>query len=230
MRSLPAAGCSAQASSCSSVVLPAPDGPITATCAVQPVAVNRQGLQQVLVNLLVNAAHAMPQGGRLDLATRDAGAEVHIVVTDTVPGLAPAVLARLFQPFATGKPDGTGLGLWISRGIVERYGGDIRAANRDDATAGACFTVVLRAEPPAGRAEGSLRAELWRASSALIGNPTVRPRCGIGCRNHLSYQPRAAPACAAAAIDSATRRAISASSFANASAIGSRVRVSGSRR
>jgi two-component system NtrC family sensor kinase len=46
----------------------------------------------------------------------------------------------------TRKKDGTGLGLWISRSIVERYGGDIRAANRDDGRSGAVFTVVLRGE------------------------------------------------------------------------------------
>ncbi len=112
-----------------------------------PVQINRQELQQVLVNLLVNAVHAMPEGGALTLATRTAGERVEIEVCDTGPGLAPEVLERLFQPFATGKKDGTGLGLWISRGIVERYGGDIRAGTRSDGRCGACFTVLLPVEP-----------------------------------------------------------------------------------
>lgn len=102
--------------------------------AARRVAVNRQELQQVIVNLLVNAVHAMPDGGRLELATRDEDAgdrlEVAIEVADTGTGLPPEVMARLFQPFATGKKEGTGLGLWISRGLVERYGGDIRAFDR----------------------------------------------------------------------------------------------------
>jgi signal transduction histidine kinase len=115
-----------------------------------PVQINRQELQQVLVNLMVNAVHAMPEGGALRLATRAAEERVEIEVCDTGPGLAPEVLARLFQPFATGKKDGTGLGLWISRGIVERYGGDIRAGARDDGRCGACFTVLLPVEPAAG--------------------------------------------------------------------------------
>jgi len=112
--------------------------------AVRLVAINRQELQQVVVNLLVNAIHAMPDGGTLTLATRDVGDAVEIVVADTGPGLPAELLARLFQPFVTGKPDGHGLGLWISRGIVERYGGEITAANRDDG--GAVFVVRLEAE------------------------------------------------------------------------------------
>ena len=109
-------------------------------------AINRQELQQVLVNLLVNAVHAMPEGGTLSLATRDVGEDgVEIEVADSGHGLSDELLARLFQPFVTRRPDGTGLGLWISRGLVERYGGDIRAANRGGGLAGAVFTVVLGA-------------------------------------------------------------------------------------
>jgi signal transduction histidine kinase len=131
---------------------------LRATCRA---AINRQELQQVFVNLLVNAVHAMPQGGRLVLRTRDAGeaaaadagadasGEVHAEVIDTGPGLAPELLAQLFQPFTTRKKEGTGLGLFISRGIVERYGGDIRAANRSDGARGARFVVVLKAEAAA---------------------------------------------------------------------------------
>jgi len=117
--------------------------------ALQPtpaVQINRQELQQVLVNLLVNAVHAMPEGGTLTLTTRAAEGQVEIEVCDTGAGLAPEVVARLFQPFATAKKDGTGLGLWISRGIVERYGGDIRAGARGDGQRGACFTVLLPLE------------------------------------------------------------------------------------
>jgi two-component system NtrC family sensor kinase len=107
---------------------------------------NRHELQQVLVNLMVNAVHAMPQGGTLSLATRDDGDDaVAIEVADTGNGLTEELLARLFQPFVTRRPDGTGLGLWISRGLVERYGGDIRAGNR--AQGGAVFTVLLKLAP-----------------------------------------------------------------------------------
>lgn len=111
--------------------------------ATRRAAIHRQELQQVLVNLLVNAIHAMPGGGTLELATRDGAAGgVEIEVADRGPGLAPEVLAQLFQPFVTGKKDGTGLGLWISRGIVERHGGELVGRNREGG--GACFTVRLR--------------------------------------------------------------------------------------
>ncbi len=113
------------------------------------VAINRQELQQVLINLMVNAIHAMPEGGALSLTVRDDGDEVLVDVADTGPGLAPELLAQLFQPFVTRKKDGTGLGLWISRSLVERYGGDIAAANRSDGTRGAVFTVRLKAEAAA---------------------------------------------------------------------------------
>ena len=114
------------------------------------VAINRQELQQVLVNLLVNAIHVMPDGGTLTLSVADAdGDAVQVAVADTGPGLPPELQAQLFQPFVTRKKDGTGLGLWISRSLVERYGGDIVATNRGDGVRGAVFTVRLRAEASA---------------------------------------------------------------------------------
>ena len=110
--------------------------------------INRNELQQVIVNLLVNATQAMPGGGTLSLTTRDAdeGDAVEIEVADSGPGLGAALIAELFKPFVTRKKDGTGLGLWISRSIVERYGGDIRAADRAGEAGGAVFTVVLRCD------------------------------------------------------------------------------------
>lgn len=115
--------------------------------STRSVAINRQELQQVLVNLMVNAIHAMPEGGTLTLSLDDAGDdELSIAVADTGPGLSAELLGQLFQPFVTRKKEGTGLGLWISRSLVERYGGDIVAANRGDGAAGAVFTVRLKAE------------------------------------------------------------------------------------
>jgi signal transduction histidine kinase len=118
------------------------------------VAINRQELQQVLINLMVNAVQAMA-GQRdhhrvLTMSMHEAmDGAVCIEVADTGPGLDEATRAALFQPFFTTKRDGNGLGLWISRGLLERYGGELLATNRPqhDAQgqppAGAVFTLVL---------------------------------------------------------------------------------------
>jgi two-component system, NtrC family, sensor kinase len=118
--------------------------------ATQRASFNRQELQQVLLNLIINAIQAMPEGGKMVLRTRDwvhDGAECGVVleVQDSGPGLSAEVRERLFRPFFTTKNEGNGLGLWISQGLVERYGGEIEAANAIDA--GAVFRVRLLTEP-----------------------------------------------------------------------------------
>lgn len=112
-------------------------------------------LQQVLVNLFGNAADAMrgmPERVlRIRLST-DAAGDAVLTVRDTGTGIAEADLKRLFVPFFTTKDagDGLGLGLSISHGIVEDFGGRLTAVNAPDADApGAVFTLYLkRAEPP----------------------------------------------------------------------------------
>ena len=122
------------------------------------VGINRSELQQVLINLMVNAAQVMAGGGTLEVATRDWGEDgVEIEIADTGPGLAPEVLEQLFRPFYTTRREGNGLGLWISLGIVERYGGRIEARNRDG-TSGAAFVVRLYSEPQTTAAEGPVLA------------------------------------------------------------------------
>jgi two-component system, NtrC family, sensor kinase len=119
--------------------------------ATQRVACNRQELQQVVINLLINAIQAMPAGGELLLRTHDTHAPggATLSVLDRGPGLAPEVQERLFRPFFTTKNDGNGLGLWISQGLVERYGGHISAAKRSDGQPGAVFSVHLLTEAQA---------------------------------------------------------------------------------
>ena len=112
---------------------------------------NRNELQQVLINLMVNAIQAMPDGGVLTLAAEDWDEAdmplgLRLVVTDSGPGISDEDRERLFKPFFTaGKPGGTGLGLWVSQSLVERYGGKITV---DSAPArGTRFAVWLRFEP-----------------------------------------------------------------------------------
>jgi len=101
-------------------------------------------LNQVWLNLLVNAAQAVgAKGGEVRISTRTAEESVTVAIADTGGGIAPENLNRIFEPFYTTKPvgEGTGLGLSISFGIVERHGGTIAVDTRLDE--GTTFTVTL---------------------------------------------------------------------------------------
>ena len=112
---------------------------------------NRNELQQVLINLMVNAIQAMPDGGVLTLAAEDWDEAdmplgLRLVVADSGQGVSDADRDRLFKPFFTaGKPGGTGLGLWVSQSLVERYGGRISVDSAPGR--GTRFAVWLRFEP-----------------------------------------------------------------------------------
>jgi signal transduction histidine kinase len=98
-------------------------------------------MRQVLLNLCLNALDAMPAGGELRLRVRaPAGGPVSVEVADTGTGIAPAMVPRLFVPFASTKDTGLGLGLPISKRIVEDHGGKITATN---GPRGATFCVTL---------------------------------------------------------------------------------------
>ena len=87
---------------------------------------NPNQLQQVLVNLMLNAVQAMQPDGRLDLAVSAREKEALIVVSDTGAGIAPEALNHIFDPFFTTKNEGTGLGLSLSYAIVKDHSGDIK--------------------------------------------------------------------------------------------------------
>jgi signal transduction histidine kinase len=117
--------------------------------------VNPAQIQQVLLNLLINARQAMPGGGlvRLRLGLDTAGRLAEISVADAGIGIAPADLRRIFEPFFSTKtePDdagqgGTGLGLSVCRDIVEAHHGRLRAESR--LGQGSTFTIILPACPP----------------------------------------------------------------------------------
>ncbi|HVM44876.1 MAG TPA: ATP-binding protein, partial [Candidatus Thermoplasmatota archaeon] len=117
-----------------------------------PLWVDRGGLQRVVINLLVNAADAMPRGGRVFVTTREADGCAVLEVQDEGTGIPPEVEGRIFDPFFTTKAEGTGLGLAITRRIVQSHGGDISFVTR--LGRGTTFTVCLplaKAEAPAAR-------------------------------------------------------------------------------
>lgn len=115
--------------------------------------VNKNRVQQVLVNLMLNAYQAMDKGGTLTLGCCEEGPKTILRVEDDGPGISPDVRARLFEPFFTTKPNGSGLGLSVSQRIVEAHGGVLRVESLPRGTA---FLVELPAHqeqntlPPQG--------------------------------------------------------------------------------
>jgi signal transduction histidine kinase len=103
-------------------------------------------IHQVLVNLILNALDAMPQGGELLVEVRPQTEPpgVRVRLHDTGPGIPANVLARLFEPFVSSKETGLGLGLSICRRLLEAHGGSITGAN--DPAGGAVFTFTLPVE------------------------------------------------------------------------------------
>ncbi|MCG6962759.1 MAG: PAS domain S-box protein [Acidobacteria bacterium] len=144
-------------------------------------------LEQVLMNLVVNALDAMPEGGELQIRTGRDGDRVWFEVADTGPGIPAEVRDKIFEPFFTTKGEGrgTGLGLSVVHGIVEQHGGRIRVASRPGD--GTTFRVELpstdsgesgsvpsaEAEPSTGAGERVLVVEddpdVREALGALLG-------------------------------------------------------------
>jgi two-component system NtrC family sensor kinase len=118
-------------------------------------------IKQVLLNLMLNGQQAMPKGGTLFVSTRVShGADpeflmsdsVHIQVRDTGKGIAGEHLPHIFEPFFSTKDEkGTGLGLWVTQGIVQAHGGSIKLRSRHGR--GTVFSVALPIGGPAGDAE-----------------------------------------------------------------------------
>lgn len=100
-------------------------------------------LTQVLLNLVVNAAQAIPGRGVIRLGIAARGDKAVLTIQDNGRGIAPENLGKMFTPFFTTKSsgEGTGLGLYVSRGIIEAHGGSIRAENAPEG--GAIFTIEL---------------------------------------------------------------------------------------
>jgi two-component system NtrC family sensor kinase len=99
------------------------------------------GLRQVLQNLISNAVSATPEGSEIEVGSRVEAGRLRLTVVDSGPGIPPKDLETVFEPLYTTKPDGLGLGLTISRSIIERLGGTISVRNVPGR--GAAFTVEI---------------------------------------------------------------------------------------
>jgi two-component system cell cycle sensor histidine kinase/response regulator CckA len=134
------------------------------------VSANEARLTQVFLNLVLNAAQAIPEGTpaeqEIRVTTRERGGRAVVEIEDTGVGIPPELLPRIFEPFFSGKPagQGTGLGLWISRNIVNALGGSVAVESRPGCTR---FTVDL---PACGEAE---RAPAQSPVEPVSGRPRV---------------------------------------------------------
>jgi signal transduction histidine kinase len=143
-----------------------PDEPVTA-------AVDPGMFGTVLVNLLVNALDMLPLthpggGGEIKLTLGSAeapGMRCCLSIEDNGPGIAVEVADRLFTPFVSGRPTGTGLGLALSRSVIQEHGGSIEARNRPaEEGGGACFRILLPLQ----------RSEVRGQKSAVSSQPGDR--------------------------------------------------------
>jgi PAS domain S-box-containing protein len=173
------------------LVMVPPEEPLT-------VLMDPASLEQVLVNLVINARHAMPHGGtlRISLARRSGapeGARAIIAVSDTGAGMPVEVLARLFEPFFTTRANsgGTGLGLTTSRRLLRDAGGDLEVESQ--LGQGTLFRLVIPLVQPGPRKEppGEPAPEPLRGTETLLvadDEPVVRrwmARALVSCGYHV---------------------------------------------
>lgn len=108
------------------------------------VRLDRELFKQALLNLMLNAEQAMPEGGELTLLARAGDHGVRLDVIDSGVGMSADALAKCFEPFHTTKPNGSGLGLPTTRRIVQMHGGRIEV--QSEPSKGTQFTIWLPAE------------------------------------------------------------------------------------
>jgi len=112
------------------------------------VLVDADQVGQVLLNLLMNATEAMPEGGTLTIRTRATGTAVAAGFTDTGVGIPPENMEKIFQPLFTTKTKGIGLGLAVSRRLIQANGGTLTVESQ--VGVGSTFTVTIQVADPVG--------------------------------------------------------------------------------
>ncbi|NKI93730.1 ATP-binding protein [Rhizobacter sp. SG703] len=155
---------------------------------------DRGQLENALLNLVINSAAAMPEGGRLEIATRVDDGELELRVTDTGSGIPEALREKVFEPFFTTKADGegSGLGLSIVYGFVKQSGGRIALASRvgEGTSVTLRFALEAGAAPPVPAAAPAPAADGPAASVLLVDDDeafrhtVTEMLSSAGCRVH----------------------------------------------
>jgi signal transduction histidine kinase len=105
------------------------------------VCADRHSLEEIFINLIVNACQAMPGGGEIEISSKEEKPWLFINIRDTGPGLTKEQLARIFEPFYTTKSSGTGLGLYVVKQLVEKNGGKVEVSSKEGC--GTVFFIML---------------------------------------------------------------------------------------
>ena len=156
---------------------------------------DRVQLQQVLMNLCTNAAHAMREaGGRLTVAVSAEGGSARLRVEDTGPGVPPELQDRIFEPYFTTRPqgEGTGLGLAVVHGIVASHGGSVAVENAPEKGARFDVRLPLTNRLPAAdvAVPGPDATGRGGARVLLVDDEPSLVEVGCDVLEHLGYRPR----------------------------------------
>jgi two-component system, NtrC family, sensor histidine kinase HydH len=111
------------------------------TDGLAPIVLDRMRLGQALINLIVNAIQASPQGETVIVGSSEEGGKLILTVQDHGCGIPPYIIREIFSPFFTTKPDGTGLGLAIVKKVIDAHGGQLEVVNNTDK--GMSFRIIL---------------------------------------------------------------------------------------
>ena len=159
-------------------------------------------LEQVFINLLLNAMNAMPNGGTVDVFAEQSVGEVLLRVTDSGEGISPEDLDKIFDPFFTRAPlgKGTGLGLSICHSIVDQHGGSVSAESQSGK--GSTFTVKLPSlfRKERGNRGGHKLLIQWAAKGSAGPEAAVCEQSAVSiaaiiavCKNGFSTNPQISP-------------------------------------
>jgi hypothetical protein len=138
------------------------------------VMVDAEQLKQALLNILKNAAQSLGDGGRVTVSSRFEDSAIWIDIADTGKGIPDDMLPNLFDPFFTTRPDGTGLGLAVTRKIIVDHGGDIDCKSK--LGVGTTFTISLPADAPAASRRRAAALQRSQARAAGHSGPVETER------------------------------------------------------
>jgi signal transduction histidine kinase len=113
---------------------------------VRPIELDAEQLRHALLNLLLNAISVQPDGGRVELAVERRSGAVDFHVRDDGPGIAPDLRTKVFEPFFSTRPAGSGIGLAVAQRVAAAHGGRLRIAAPDEGFRGAHFVLTIPIE------------------------------------------------------------------------------------